>query len=173
MALINTTPEEVQLFTADDPYFFTVDNRPLLKLIENDININEQLMQVAEGDCEVIQFIFETPSVENSAGGIFPSFEGGSIVRVALSVGTPGSSGSFEVDVKINGTTIYTSSANRPVLAYNDSDKTTLSVAPNIEVTAVPPEGRITTDIIQIQSGTPRWFRVTVWIRKPHTGASE
>lgn len=169
MATNKTTDEDLQLFTAEDPYFFTVDNRPLRRIQENVVAVNTQLDAIAGGDCEIFQFIFENPSVENIAGGIVPSREGGKVVRVSLSVGTAGSSGNFETDVKVNGTTIYTTSANRPVLAFNDSDKVTISTAPNIEAPNVPADGRISVDTLQIQAGSPRWFRVTVWVRKPHT----
>jgi hypothetical protein len=43
MAVIFTSDSDAQLFTGVDPYRFDVDNRPLRRLIQNDINMNAEL----------------------------------------------------------------------------------------------------------------------------------
>jgi hypothetical protein len=49
--------------------------------------------------------------------------EAGQMQSVLVYVDTPGSSGSTTIDVNLNGTTIYTTSGNRPSVLYSDSDK--------------------------------------------------
>jgi hypothetical protein len=81
------------------------------------------------------------------------------IIHTALSVElvyihckTPGSAGSTIVDVNLNGTTIFTTQANRPTLLFSDADQIAVSGTPNISnIVTVP--AVLTCDIDQIATG--------------------
>lgn len=56
----------------------------------------------------------------------------GTIQYIYISCDTTGSASSTIVDIHLNGTTIFTTQANRPTLAYNDADKVAKSGVPDI-----------------------------------------
>ena len=64
---------------------------------------------------------------------------------------TGGTSGDTIVDINKNGTTIFTTQANRPTLAYDDGDKKAVSPAPDVTSLA---EGDIVTIDIDAIPGT-------------------
>lgn len=74
----------------------------------------------------------------------------GKIVEVHAKVGTAPTGATLIVDVNKNGTTIYTTQANRPTVAISG---TTAAVGANA-VTAVAEDDLISIDIDQIGSGT-------------------
>ena len=164
MALIKTSDVDVKLFVATDVYFFSVDNRPLREILKNVFALNDQLEDLLTEYRERTSFIAENPSVETGVGGPYVSETGGTIVRVWVGTSVAGSGGNFVVDFKVDGSSIYGNPANRPVLAFDDSDKIVVSLPPNISAGAVPPGGKVTVDIIEKQTGTPRWFRAGVEI---------
>lgn len=86
----------------------------------------------------------------------------GAIVGVHLSRAFAGSSGSTIVDVNKNGTTVYTTQANRPTIAYNDADKVVAATLP--DVTSVAVGDRVTLDIDQTEAGGPGDLRCQVMI---------
>jgi len=71
----------------------------------------------------------------------------------------PGSAGSTIVDINLNGTTIFTTSGNRPELAWDDSDGWALSGDP--EVIDVAIGDKLSVDIDQIATGASR-FRIAL-----------
>lgn len=173
MATIHTTDEQLQLFTGDDPYFYTTDNRPLRKLQANIVAMNDQLEDIVESDCELASFVVEVPTGEAGVGGVYVVREAGEIIRVVLSRGTQGSADSDLVDVNVNGTTIFTNQGNRPTLPWNEAVPVNERLTAEIQQPDVVAGDRLTVDFDTIQTGG-RWARVDVWIRKaqaPYTAA--
>jgi hypothetical protein len=75
---------------------------------------------------------------------------GGTIVDVRAYLSTAPTGQSFIVDVMKNGTTLFTTSGNRPTIAAGaNASSTTLP-----DVTSVAPGDRLRIDVIQIGSGT-------------------
>ena len=73
------------------------------------------------------------------------------VEKVYIYCKTPGSSGSTTVDVNKNGTSIFTTQANRPSLAYDDADRRAVSGAPDVSDLA---EGDIVSvDVDQVAVG--------------------
>lgn len=66
---------------------------------------------------------------------------------------TPGSSSSTILDLNLNGTTMYTTQANRPTIAFNDGDNKVQATLP--DVTSVSAGDVLTIDIDQIEGGSP------------------
>lgn len=74
------------------------------------------------------------------------------VVSVRAAVGTAPTGASVLVDVNKNGTTIFTTQANRPAVAAGQ----TISAAPAVpNVTSMAAGDALTVDIDQIGSGTP------------------
>ncbi len=171
MATIKTSDADAKLFAPTDPYFYTVDNRPLRELITNDQAVNAQVEDIVESDCELIQVVMETPTApEDFIGGPHCVRDIGEIVRVAVSVGTAGNADAFLVDVKVDNVTIFTTPANKPVLSFDDPDKLAIVSEGSIENGNVPENGVLTIHLEAVQGGTPRWLRVAVWVRKVQSG---
>lgn len=166
MATIKTSDADLKYFVPSDPYFYTTDNRPLRELQTNIAAINSQVEDVVESDCEEITWIVESPSVEEFSGGIHSLRNIGTPVRAVVSMGIPGSSGSVEIDIKKNGTSIFATPGDRPVLAFNDADKMVESVNPNIAAVAAAAGDRFNINVISTHAGSPRWLRVSLWVRK-------
>lgn len=66
---------------------------------------------------------------------------------------TPGTSSSTILDLNKNGTTMYTTQANRPTIAFNDADNKVQATNP--DVTSVAAGDILTIDIDQIEGGLP------------------
>lgn len=169
MVTINQNWVTAKFFVATDVYFYTTDNRPLAELLKNEAAIADTLNEVLDSNEEIATFIIESPSVETSVGGFFRSKIGGTIDRITVSAGLAGASGSFLVDVNINGVTCFTNQANRPSLAFDDANSEATVTGAPIEVDNVPALGLISVDIDAIQTGTPRWLRIDVFIKKTIT----
>ena len=73
---------------------------------------------------------------------------------------TAGVSGSTIVDIHKNGTTIYTTQANRPTIAYNDADHKVDATLP--DVVAVNAGDVLTMDIDQVETGSPEDLVVVI-----------
>ena len=71
----------------------------------------------------------------------------------------PGGDGSTIVDVNINGTSIFTTQANRPELAYDDADKVAKSGIPDL--TAVEELDVLTIDFDQVATDA-YWITVVL-----------
>ena len=71
----------------------------------------------------------------------------------------PGTSGSTILDLKLNGVSLYTTVANRPTIAFGDTDKLVQCVLPDLK--AVPAGGIVTVDIIQAEGGVPQHWSLT------------
>jgi len=86
------------------------------------------------------------------------------VTRITLYRRTAGGSGSTVVDVNKNGTTLYTTQANRPTVtsgAGNDAiDATT-----DMDVTAVAQNDRIEVDIDAVETGNPMDVAVIVEVQ--------
>lgn len=84
------------------------------------------------------------------------------INAVRASVGTPPSGASIKVDINKDGTTIFTTQANRPTIAIagNTSGKVT-----NMDVTTIADGSYFTVDVDQIGSGTAGSdLTVQIWV---------
>jgi hypothetical protein len=93
--------------------------------------------------------------------------DGGWIVPTAMTISavwlhraTPGTSSSSIVDLNKNGVTMYTTQANRPTIAFNDSDNKVQATLPDI--TAVAAGDILTMDIDQIEGGIPGDLTLTI-----------
>lgn len=75
-----------------------------------------------------------------------------SIKRVCAQVGTAPVGASILVDVNVNGTTIFTTQANRPSIA---SGATESSIVTNMNVTTITSGQSLTIDVDQVGSTTP------------------
>lgn len=114
----------------------------------------------------MVQAVVESPTIEDFVGGPHCVREISEVIRVAVSVGTPGSGGSFVINVKVDGVTIFTTPANQPSLAHDDSDKVVVVSLASIENPNVPANGILTFHVEGVQAGTPRWLRIAAWVRK-------
>jgi hypothetical protein len=93
--------------------------------------------------------------------------DGGWIVPTAMTISavwlhraTPGTSSSSIVDLNKNGVTMYTTQANRPTIAFNDSDNKVQATLPDI--TSVAAGDILTMDIDQIEGGIPGDLTLTI-----------
>jgi hypothetical protein len=66
---------------------------------------------------------------------------------------TPGSAGSTTIDLNKNGTTMYTTQANRPSIAFDDADSKIQATLPDI--TSVVAGDILSIDIDVVESGSP------------------
>ena len=74
--------------------------------------------------------------------------------------GNAGTSGSTTLDLNRNGSTMYTTQANRPSIAYNDSDLIVNCPLPDIISLAVG--DKVTVDTDQIEAGRPSDWTLTL-----------
>ena len=166
MPTLKIADEDVKLFGASDVYFHTVDNRPLRELITNDRATATELDDVRLKFRECATWNIESPVQENLAGGFYVPQWGGIPARVVLSCGQPGTSGQFEIDIKVGPgsfTSIFASPAERPVLAFDAANSVIISLPPNILDDEVAPDSHIRLDIIQAQVDA-RWMRVDLFL---------
>lgn len=94
--------------------------------------------------------------------------DGAWVPDVALTVtgvwiwrGTAGTSSATIVDLNKNGTTMYTTQANRPTIAWNDADKKVDCTLP--DVVSIAAGDIVTIDIDQKEGGTPQDLIVCVY----------
>lgn len=92
--------------------------------------------------------------------GAFVAQGEGAIQAVYIRCDDPGTAGSTIVDVHKNGTTIFTTQANRPTLAYDDADGVAKSGDP--EVTVLAENDVLTVDIDQAATGAENLTVVVV-----------
>jgi len=92
--------------------------------------------------------------VGTDVDGAYISDSAFSILGVWLYRGTAGTSSNTIVDIHKNGTTLYTTQANRPTIAWNDADKKVDCALP--DVVTVAAGDVITIDIDQKETGTPK-----------------
>lgn len=76
------------------------------------------------------------------------------ITSVWIWHGTAGTSSSTILDLNKNGTTMYTTQANRPTINFADADGKVQATLP--DVTSIAAGDIITIDIDQVEGGTPR-----------------
>lgn len=84
-------------------------------------------------------------------GSWFAPFPGKITRVVAYRDSTAGTSGSTIIDVNLNGTSIFTTQANRPTIDYDDADGKV--VVTNMDVTVFRQDDRISVDVDQIDTG--------------------
>lgn len=98
-----------------------------------------------------------------SRSGNIPTFTGAAriyndtgtiqtITSVRATVGTPPTGQALIVDVNKNGTTIFTTQANRPTIAAGTN---TSGEVTNMNITAINPGEYLTVDADQVGSGNP------------------
>lgn len=92
--------------------------------------------------------------IDSSVDGGYISPTGFTISGIYLYRTTAGTSSSTILDLNKNGTTMYTTQANRPTIAFNDGDNKVSCALP--DVTAISAGDVITIDIDQIEGGTPK-----------------
>lgn len=86
------------------------------------------------------------------------------ITRITLYRRTAGSSGSTTVDVNKNGTTVFTTQANRPsVTQASGNDQ--ISAKTNMDVTSVAQDDRIEFDVDAAEGGNPRDIAVIIEVK--------
>lgn len=95
--------------------------------------------------------------------GAWVTRQAGIIDGVIMWRGTGGSGGSVIADVHLNGTTIFTTQANRPEINATDGDGFVVSVTP--DVTTFNANQVFTMDIDQVESGSSKELTVMVRVR--------
>jgi hypothetical protein len=98
--------------------------------------------------------------VGTDVDGAFISDSGFTITGVWLYRGTAGSASSTIVDIHKNGTTLYTTQANRPTIAFNDADKKVDCTLP--DVVAILAGDIITMDIDTKETGSPKDLMIII-----------
>lgn len=99
--------------------------------------------------------------VETSVDGAWVAPRACTITRVTIHRLTAGTSGSTTVDVNLNGTTIFTTQANRPVVTSAAGDNA-VDTSGTINVTAVAQDDYIQMDIDTVEGGSPVDLSVVV-----------
>jgi hypothetical protein len=101
------------------------------------------------------------PAVDTEVDGAWIAPGAGTFERITLYRRTAGSSGSTIVDVHKNGTTLYTTQANRPTVTQaggNDQiDATT-----DFNVTSFAQNDRIEVDVDAVEAGNPQDISVII-----------
>lgn len=102
--------------------------------------------------------------VKVEADGTFVSPVAGTIVAVKFWRGTAGTGSSTIIDINKNGTTVYTTQANRPTIAATDGNDFSATVTlPDVLTVAV--DDKFSIDIDQRETGTPLDFDILVEVR--------
>lgn len=171
MATIPRDYPSIQLFAPSDPYYWSIDNRPLWVMMRAMSALDDEVLDILDSHEECATFFIETPAT-GAIGGLFRSELGGTIARVTLSNTTAGASSDTIADVNINGTTAFTTQSNRPTLAFDDADRVVTVQEASIENKTVPAGGLISVDLDQLQTGSPLKVRVDVFIRRDITARS-
>ena len=83
-----------------------------------------------------------------------PWTNGATIKKAILKANTGPTGAALIVDINKNGTTMYTTQANRPTIAYNDGDSKVDATLP--DVVTIAAGDIITLDIDQKETGTPK-----------------
>jgi hypothetical protein len=100
-------------------------------------------------------------AVQTDVDGAWIAPRACTITRVTLFRRTAGTSGSTTVDVNKNGTTIYTTQANRPTVAQTSGNDAT-DATTDMDVTSVAQDDRIECDIDAIEAGNVQDITVVV-----------
>lgn len=89
----------------------------------------------------------------------------GTIVRVTLFRRTAGNSGSTTIDILKNGTTVYTTSGNRPSVTSASGNNQVSAGAALPDVTAVAQDDRLELSLVAVEGGNPQDVTVLVTIQ--------
>jgi hypothetical protein len=111
-----------------------------------------------------LEFIDGALVVETDVGGTYIVPRDSTIEAVMIHCKEQGSASSTIVDVNLNGTTIFTTQANRPELAYDDADGVAIG-AP--DVTDLTAGDVLTVDIDQVASGAESLSFIVAMIVNP------
>jgi hypothetical protein len=108
-----------------------------------------------------IEWIANGPfPVDTDVDGGFTAPSAMTIIGVRMYRTTAGSSGSTILDVNKNGTTMYTTQANRPTMAFNQSGNKIQATLP--DVVSIAAGDVITVDTDQIEGGSPANWRLVI-----------
>jgi len=99
----------------------------------------------------------------NVDGGVVIPFDG-TVVSVGLYREVAGTSSSTIIDIHKNGTSLFTTQANRPALAFDHGEKKV--TVTNMDVTNVSAGDILTCDIDQVEGGNPEDVIVTIELQK-------
>lgn len=97
-----------------------------------DVTINANISSSSPVVSTVPFYIDGALTVIQNVTGKFVAPSVGKIKNVIITLDDSGTAGSTIVDVNKNGSTIFTTQANRPTINYSDTDKTVISVTPDI-----------------------------------------
>ncbi len=103
------------------------------------------------------------PQVDTDVDGAWIAPRDGTITRVTLHRRAVGSSGSTTVDIHLNGTTIFTTQANRPSVLFS-AGANAIDAVTNMNVTAVSQDDRLTMDVDTVEGGNPQDIAVILEI---------
>lgn len=92
--------------------------------------------------------------VDTAVDGVFKSAEAKTLTSILLYRGTAGSSGSTQVDVLVNGTSVFTSPSNRPSVLASSGNNAQATVSP--DVPAISVNDVITMNITTTEDGDPQ-----------------
>lgn len=106
--------------------------------------------------------------VDTEVDGRQPVMRTGTIAAVWMTRQTPGTGGSTILDLNRaplgtpTGSSLYTTQANRPTIAYNDADYRVVATLP--DVTSVVIGDELWPDTDQIEDGTPEGWRLHIMV---------
>lgn len=98
--------------------------------------------------------------------GAYIAPRAGTITRITLYRRTAGSAGTTIVDINKNGTTVFTTQANRPQAAFGDGNDY-VDAHTDMDVTAVAQGDRIEVDVDSAETGAPKDLNVIIEITYP------
>ena len=107
-----------------------------------------------------------TLSTETGTEGAWIAPRACTLSRITLYRRTAGSSGSTTADVNINGTTVFTTQANRPSVTAAVGGNAT-SIKTNMEVVLLTQNDRLEVDIDAVEGGTPADMTVIIEVTYP------
>ncbi len=104
------------------------------------------------------------PSVSTDVDGAWIAPRAGTITRITLHRRTAGGGGSTIIDVNLNGTTVFTTQANRPTVTAAAGNNA-IDAAADMDVTAFSQNDRFQFDIDAVETGNPLDVTVTIEVQ--------
>lgn len=104
------------------------------------------------------------PTIATTVDGAWIAPRAGTFTRITLYRRTAGGGGSTTVDVNKNGTTVYTTQANRPtVTAAGGNDQ--IDATTDFDVTTFAQDDRIEVDVDVVEAGNPQDISVVIEVQ--------
>jgi len=116
---------------------------------------------LAGDDVDLYTFRANGPyTVDADVDGSIDVKRPGTITAVWLTRTTPGTSGSTILDLNRNGTSLYTTQANRPTILFSDADEQVACTLPDVVGLSIG--DALTADTDAVEDGTPEGWALQV-----------